>query len=341
MRILRLLCLAALSLTACGPDTRPFKLVTSADLTPTGLVDADGIFGVVANDDLVVVGRRRGELLVFDGNQAFLTTKPLEDQALSRVSLDDTTGAGCLAMRGTTVYAGLAGNTLKVISLADPKKPVITDSLIIIPLPVVATLNSHFLFISSRVRTQAIDLSTSPPTVVSPELPLTSVLALAASDTHLYSSDMSREAAIDVWALDAKGGAAHEQRVPVTSRITALTVHGSTLYAANAGVLALFDLTSADGPKALNPKPGIVRHTQTWTRGEGMQGVAVMGTQNAVGPSNGPVFYDLSKPEAVEGASTDDVMLAGGELELQNYAAATRARFWTAGETKVFVFGRE
>jgi hypothetical protein len=342
MKTRPLACVLLVALTACGPNTStPFKLLTTADLTPTGLVDFDGIFGLVANDDLVVVGRRRGQLLVFDGNQAFDTTRPLEEQVLSFVDLDDTKGSGCLAMQGSTVYAGLAGNKLKVISLADPKKPVITDSLLIIPLTEVATLNSHFLFVSSRVRTQAIDLSTSPPTVVARELPLTSVLALAASETHLYSTDMARADAIEVWALDAKGGATHEQTVSITPRITALTVHGTTLYAANAGVLALFDLSSPDGPRAINPKPGVVSHSQSWNRGQGMQGVAVMGRERAVGPGHGPVFYDLSKPEAVVGATGDDIQLQGGDLEMQNYAAATRSRFWTAGETKVFVFGRE
>jgi hypothetical protein len=329
-----------LAVSGCGPSsTAPFKPLGQLFLAPNQQQDANGIFGLVANDDHVVVGLRDGRLLVYDDTFKISATAAPESLAVGQVFVGETKGFGCLAISGTTVYAGLAGNTLKVVSLADPKNPVITATVGIIPGSVVATMNSHYLFVSSGVRTQAIDISVSPPVAVTPELPLTSVLSLAASETHLYSTDTGR-AAINAWTISDKGVAMLEQRISVSTPISALGLRGNMLAAANSGVLALFDVSTPETPKPINAKPGVVLHTQDWNLGEPDQAVAFMGSTQLIAPGYGPVVYDLTKPETVEGRA-DGLARGLGDLELQAYAAATRTRFWTAGNFSMFGFGRE
>ncbi len=331
-------------LAACGPSTStgPFKPLGSATLAESSMQDSHGIFGLVANDDHVVVGTREGQLLVFDGNQKFAATNTLETRAIGRVLLGDTRAFGSLAIRGTVLYAGLASGLLKVVSLADPTNPAVTATITIIPGTVVATTNSHFLFVSSGVRTQAIDISVSPPTVVVPELPLTSVLALVATETHLYSTDPG-QTAVNAWTLGAGGQATplSQGRLAMAPHVSALAVRGTTVLVANSGVLGLFDVSTPEAPTLLNPNPGSVAHTRDWPYGEPVQGVAVMASGQAIAPGYTPVVYELSKPEAVVGTAVGISMPSTFDLELQAYAAATRTQFWTAGHFTVHAFARD
>jgi hypothetical protein len=358
-----LACAFALS---CSPsdsdagDATKFGMIGGFGVTESSSEDSAGVFGVVANADTVVMGTRDGQIFTFDGNDAKSLKATVRESALSTVRVGDARGAGTLAISGTRAYATVASGDLHVIDVANPRAAfVIAQVPTGVPGAEQSATNDKLLAVTSGGRSALVDITQTPPRVLTPSVLFPLSHSLAMSATHLYVL-LNNGLQVVVYRVDQSGATASPtpgfhvtQASGATAKATALLYHAGKLYVGGPGMLAVFDTTDPEAPKQLNANPGTFQHSFDYPYGEHAQAMAFFGDRYVAAPSVGTSILDVGEsssvggttvkgpwtPTPTSGAGLSLPVNVGQEVERHLYAAASRSQVWVMGRRAGLVYG--